>query len=98
MVELETDTHQGIGMVDHGQEHLEVENVMVKLKTVEEKIEEGQELLKRLADEIVADCEKMKQLPAESKATVFMWNKNMPQAISDTKQDVQKAEEFCQWT
>ena len=43
LVELETDAHQGIEKVDHGQEHLKKakEQLMVKLKAVEVKIEEG---------------------------------------------------------
>jgi len=65
---------------------------MAKLKTVKVKMEEGVGLRQKLT-EIVANCEKMKQLPPESKATVFM-RKNLRQAIVDTKREVQKAEEF----
>ena len=65
---------------------------MVKLKAVEVKIEEGQGLRQKLIA-IVANCEKMKQLPPESKATVFM-RTNLRQAIADTKEEVDKAKEF----
>ena len=94
MVEWEIGAQQGIGKVDHGQGHLvqEKEQLMVKLKAVEVKMEEGQRLRQKLV-EIVANCEEMKQLPPESKATVFM-RKNLRQAIADTKQEVQRAEEF----
>ena len=94
LVEWESDTHQGIGKVGQGQEHLEKEKeqLMAKVKAVEVKIEEGEGLLKKLR-KILANGEKMKQLPAESKATVFM-RKNLRQAIADTKQEVKKAEEF----
>ena len=94
LVEWETDANQGIGNVDHGQRHLaqEKEQLMVKLKTVEVKMKEGQRLRQKLV-EIVANCEEMKQLPPESKATVFM-RKNLRQVIADTKQEVQRAEEF----
>ena len=94
LVEWETDAYQGIGKVDHGQGHLkqEKEQLMAKVKAVEVKMEEGQELRQKLF-EILANCEKMKQLPPESKATVFM-RKNLLQAIADTKQEVKKAEEF----
>ena len=94
LVEWETDAHRGIGKVDHGQGHLaqEKKQLMVKLKAVEVKMEEGQRLRQKLV-EILADCEKMKQLPPESKATVFM-RKNLRQAIVDTKEEVKKAEKF----
>ena len=94
LVEWETDAHQGIGKVDHGQGHLkqEKEQLMAKLKAVEVKMEEGEGLRQKLV-EILANCEKMKQLPSESKATVLM-RKNLRQAIADTKQEVKKAEEF----
>ena len=94
LVEWETDANQGIGKVDHGQGHLvhEKEQLMAKLKAVEVKMEEGKGLRQKLV-EIVANCEEMKQLPPESKATVFM-RKNLRQAIADTKEEVQKAEEF----
>ena len=94
LVEWETDANQGIGKVDHGQGHLkqEKEQPMAKVKAVEVKMEEGVELRQKLV-EILANCEKMKQLPPESKASVFM-RKNLRQAIEDTKQEVQRAEEF----
>ena len=94
LVEWETDAHQGIGMVDHGQGHLEQEKeqLMVKLKAVELKMEEGEGLRQKLV-EIVANCEEMKQLPPATKATVFM-RKNLRQAIADMKQEVKKVEEF----
>ena len=94
LVEWETDANQGIGRVDHGQGHLaqEKEQLMVKLKAVEVKMEEGERLRQKLV-EIVAHCVELKQLPPESKATVFM-RKNLRQAITDTKQEVLKAEEF----
>ena len=94
LVELEADAHEGIGNVDHGQEHLEKEKeqLMTKVKAVEVKMEEGEGLRQKLV-EIVANCEKMKQLPPESKATVFMRN-NLRQAIADTKQEVKKTEKF----
>ena len=94
LVEWETDANQGIGKVDHGQGHLgqEKEQLIVKLKAVEVKKEEGQRLRQKLV-EIVANCEEVKQLPPESKATVFM-RKNLRQTISDTKQEVQIADEF----
>ena len=94
LVEWETGTHQGIRNVDHGQGHLgqEKEQLMVKLKAVEVKMEEGERLLKKLR-EIMANCEEMKQLPPESKAAVFM-RTNLRQAIADTKQEVKKAKEF----
>ena len=40
------------------------------------------------------NCEEMKQLHPLTKAIVFM-RKNLRQAIADTKQEVQKAEEFA---
>ena len=94
LVEWETDAHQGIGNVDHGQGHLaqEKDQLMAKVKAVEVKMEEGEGLRQKLV-EIVANCEKMKQLPPATKATVFM-RKNLRQAIVDTKQEVKKAEEF----
>ena len=81
-------------MVDHGQEHLEVEKeqLMVKLKAVEVKMEEDQGFHQNLV-EIVANCEEIKQLSPATKATIFML-KNLQQAIADTKQVVQKDEEF----
>ena len=94
LVEWETDAHQGIGKVDHGQGHLEQEKeqLLAKLKAVEVKMEEG-EGLRQKGIEIVANCEEMKQLPPATKATVFM-RKNLRQAIADTKEEVKKAEEF----
>ena len=94
LVEWETYAHQGIGKVDHGQGHLvqEKEQLMVKLKAVEVKMEEGEGLRQKLI-EIVTNCEEMKQLPPESKATVFM-RTNLRQAMEDTKQEVKKAKEF----
>ena len=94
LVELETDAHQGIGKVDHGQGHLEQEKeqLMAKVKVVEVKMEEGEGLRQKLV-EIVANCGKMKQLPPATKATVFM-RKNLRQAIADTKQQVKRVEEF----
>ena len=94
LVEMETDAHQGIGKVDNGQGHLkqEKDQLLAKLKAVEVKMEEGEGLRQTLV-EIVANCEKMKQLPPESKATVFM-RKNLQQAITDAKQEVLKTEEF----
>ena len=79
---------------DHGQGHLnqKKEQLLAKLKAVEVKVEEGEGLRQKLT-EIVANCEKMKQLPPESKATVFM-RTNLRQAIDDTKQELLKAEEF----
>ena len=65
---------------------------MVKLKALEVNMEEGVWLRQKLV-EIVANCEKMKHLPPESKAIVFT-RKNLRQAIDDTKQEVEKAEEF----
>ena len=65
---------------------------MVKLKAVEVKMEEGEGLRQKL-NEILANCEKIKQLPPATKATVFM-RKNLRQAIEDTKQEVKKAKEF----
>ena len=62
LMELETDALKSIGMmVDHGQEHLEVEKeqLMVKLKAVEVKMEEDQGLHQNLV-EIVANCEEIK--------------------------------------
>ena len=94
LVELETDAHQGIGKVDYGQGHLakEMQQLMAKVKAVKVKMEEGERLRQKLV-EIVAHCVELKQLPPESKATVFM-RKNLRQAITDTKQEVLKAEEF----
>jgi len=94
LVELETDAHQGIGKVDYGQGHLakEMQQLMAKVKAVEVKMEQGEGLRQKLV-EIVAHCVELKQLPLESKATVFM-RKNLRQAIADTKQEVLKAEEF----
>ena len=82
MVEWEIGAQQGIGKVDHGQGHLAQEKdlLMAKLKAVEVKMEEGEGLRQKLI-EIVANCDKMKQLPPESKATVFMM-KNLRQALS----------------
>ena len=94
LVEWEIDANQGIGKVDHGQGHFnqKKEQLLAKLKAVEVKMEEGERLRQKLT-EIVANCEKMKQLPPESKATVFM-RTNLRQAIDDTKQELLKAEEF----
>ena len=92
LVELETDAHQGIGKVDHGQEHLEQEKkqLMAKGKAVEVKMEESEGLRQKLV-EIMTNCEKMKQLPPASKATVFM-RKNLRQAIADTQEEVKMSE------
>ena len=55
-------------------------------------VEKGEGLRQKL-NEILANCEKIKQLPPATKATVFM-RKNLRQAIEDTKQEVKKAKEF----
>jgi len=83
LVELETDAHQGIEKVGHGQGHLEQ-----KMEQLQAKMEEGEGHRKKLL-EIVANCEEMKQLPPTNKATVFM-RKNLMQTITELK----KAEGF----
>ena len=94
LVEWETDAYQGIGKVDHGQGHLkqEKDQLMAKVKAVEVKMEEGQGLRQKLV-EILANCEKMKQLPPATKVTVFM-RKNLRHAITDAKQEVDKVDAF----
>ena len=60
LVELKT-AHQGIRKVDHGHLEQEKEQLMVELKAVDMKMEEGERLRQKLI-EIVANCEEMKQL------------------------------------
>ena len=63
---------------------------MAKGKAVEVKMEESEGLRQKLV-EIMTNCEKMKQLPPASKATVFM-RKNLRQAIADTQEEVKMSE------
>jgi len=98
LVELETEAHQGIDKVDQGQGYLEQEKeqLIIKLKAVDMKMEEGQGLRKKLC-EVVANCEEMKELPPATKATAFM-RKNLRQEIADMKENVKKSRANCQWT
>ena len=94
IVEMETDANQGVEEVGKGLGHLQEEKDQLenKLNAVNEKMEVSEGHRQKLI-EIVADCEEMKLLPSETKASVFM-RKNLRQSMADTKQEVAKAVEF----
>ena len=90
LVEWETDAHQGIGNVDHGQGNLEqeMEKLMVKLKAVQVKMEEGEGLYVR---------NELKSWPVVSKWRRCLLQPKRPSLCGrtcNTKQEVLKVEEF----
>ena len=94
LVEMETDANQGIQEVGKGLGHLQIEKEQLenKLKDVNKNMEESEGHRQKLL-QFIADCEELKLLPPESKATVFM-RQNLKQAMASTKQQVTKTVEF----
>ena len=98
VVQVESGAQEALDKRNEGEEPLVIEEdqLQAKLDAVKAQIKENRVHKEKLLV-VIANCQKMKQLPAASKATKSLW-KNLKRMQKEMKEEVEQADNFLKRT